>query len=209
MHPLRLGLHDAFRPQPDVARGDHVLYVGRLAREKGVFRLLEAAARSADPWPLRLIGSGPAEDALRRRARALGIARRVSFRPFVSDRARLAQAYAGARCVVMAGEHETFGLVAVEAAASGARVVACASAPSAALLADAHTFAPGDTDGLTAAIAAARAAPTDAGAAAALCWSLRWDRLFAEELDDLRELAAPPSTLAAGTGPPGGGTPWA
>ena len=78
---------------------------------KGVFRLLEAAARSADPWPLRLIGSGPAEDALRRRARALGIAQRVSFRPFVGDRERLARAYAGARCVVMPGEHETFGLV--------------------------------------------------------------------------------------------------
>ena len=118
--PLRLGLHEAFRPQTGVARGDHVLYVGRLAREKGVFRLLEAAARSDDPWPLRLIGSGPAEDALRRRARALGIARRVSFQPFVADRARLARAYAGARCVVMPGEHETFGLVALEAAASGA-----------------------------------------------------------------------------------------
>jgi alpha-1,6-mannosyltransferase len=196
--PLRLGLHDAFRPQagggwaggPE-SRGDHVLYVGRLAREKGVFRLLEAAARSVDRWPLRLIGSGPAEDALRRRARALGIARRVSFQPFVSDRACLARAYAGARCVVMPGEHETFGLVALEAAASGAPVVACASAPSAGLLGDiAHTFAPGDTDGLGAAIAAARAARRDPVAAAALCWRLHWDRLFAAELDDLRELTA-------------------
>ena len=162
--PLRLGLHDAFRPQTGVARGDHVLYVGRLAREKGVFRLLEAAARSDDPWPLRLIGSGPAEDALRRRARALGIARRVAFQPFVSDRGRLARAYAGARCVVMPGEHETFGLVALEAAASGARVVACTAAPSAGLLGDlAHRFAPGDTDGLATAIAAARAARVGRG----------------------------------------------
>jgi alpha-1,6-mannosyltransferase len=119
--PLRLGLHDAFRPQTGVARGDHVLYVGRFARENGIFRLLEAAARSDEPWPLRLIGSGPAEDALRRRARALGIARRVAFQPFV---------------------------------------------------------------------AAARAARSDSSAAAALCWRLGWDRLFAEELDDLRELAA-------------------
>jgi alpha-1,6-mannosyltransferase len=189
--PLRLGLHEAFRPQTGVARGDHVLYAGRLAREKGVFRLLEAAARADDPWPLRLIGSGPAEDALRRRARALGLARRVSFQPFVADRARLARAYAGARCVVMPGEHETFGLVALEAAASGARVVACASAPSAMLLGHvAHTFAPGDTAGLGAAVAAARAARPDPVAAAALCWRLRWDRLFAEELGDLRELAA-------------------
>jgi alpha-1,6-mannosyltransferase len=189
--PLRLGLHEAFRPQTGVARGDHVLYVGRLAREKGVFRLLEAAARADDPWPLRLIGSGPAEDQLRRRAKALGIGRRVSFHPFVADRARLARAYGGARCVVMPGEHETFGLVALEAAASGARVVACASAPSSELLGDvAHTFAAGDTDGLGAAVAAARAARPDPVAAASLCWRLGWDRLFAQELADLRALAA-------------------
>jgi alpha-1,6-mannosyltransferase len=143
--PLRLGLHEAFRPQSGVARADHVLYVGRLAREKGVFRLLDAAAR----------------------------------------------AYAGARCVVMPGEHETFGLVALEAAASGARVVACETAPSAGLLGDlADCFAAGDTDGLAAAVAAARAARPDPQAAASLCWRLGWDRLFAEELDDLRELAA-------------------
>jgi glycosyltransferase involved in cell wall biosynthesis len=91
----------------------------------------------------------------------------------------------------MPGEHETFGLVALEAGASGARVVACATAPSAQLLGDlAHLFAPGDTDGLATAIAAARAARLDRASAAALCWRLRWDRLFAEELDDLRELAA-------------------
>jgi hypothetical protein len=39
-------------------------------------------------------------------------------------------------------------------------------------------------------VAAARAARSDSSAAAALCWRLGWDRLFAEELDDLRELAA-------------------
>ncbi len=188
--PLRLGLNGAFRPQAGVARGDHVLYVGRLAREKGVFRLLEATARSEDRWPLRLVGSGPAEDQLRRRARALGIQRRVSFRPFVSDRERLARAYAGASCVVMSGEHETFGLVALEAAASGASVVACDSAPSAVLLGGAaHTFAMGDTDGLARAIATARAARPDQTRAAELAWRLRWDRLFADELGDMRELA--------------------
>jgi alpha-1,6-mannosyltransferase len=91
----------------------------------------------------------------------------------------------------MPGEHETFGLVALEAAASGARVVACGTAPSAGLLGGlAHRFAPGDTGGLAAAIAGAGAARPDPAAAAALCLRLRWDRLFAEELDDLRALAA-------------------
>ena len=73
--PLRLGVHEAFRPRPDVRRGDHVLYVGRLSREKGVLELLEAAARSADPWPLRIVGAGPLEETLRTRARRLGLER--------------------------------------------------------------------------------------------------------------------------------------
>jgi glycosyltransferase involved in cell wall biosynthesis len=91
----------------------------------------------------------------------------------------------------MPGEHETFGLVALEAAASGARVVACTTAPSAALAGSlVHRFAPGDADGLAGAIAAAGAAGPDPAAAAALCLRMRWDRLFAEELDDLRRLAA-------------------
>ena len=58
---------------PMCARGDHVLYVGRLSREKGVLELLEAAARSEDPWPLRIVGSGPLEETLRTRARKLGL----------------------------------------------------------------------------------------------------------------------------------------
>jgi alpha-1,6-mannosyltransferase len=189
--PLRLGVHAAFRPHRGMRRGDHVLYVGRLGREKGVFRLLEAAAASEDAWPLRFVGSGPAEDALRRRARALGVAHRVAFAPYVRDRARLARAYAGARCVVMPGEHETFGLVALEAAASGAPVVACDTAPSAALLGElAHTYAPGDVAGLAAAVAAAREAPPQPGAATELGWRYGWDRLFADELSHLTELLA-------------------
>ena len=42
--PLRFGLDPAFYPEGDEQRGDHVLYAGRLSREKGVFELLEAAA---------------------------------------------------------------------------------------------------------------------------------------------------------------------
>jgi alpha-1,6-mannosyltransferase len=208
--PLRLGVHEAFRPRLGVRRGDHVLYVGRLAREKGVFRLLEAAARAEQPWPLVFVGSGPAEDRLRRRIGALGLGHRVSFRPYVSGRPELARTYAAARCVVMPGEHETFGLVALEAAATGVPVVACATAPSAALLDGlAHTYPAGDADALAAAIAQARAMDPESEAAATLRRRYGWDRLFADELEQLRELVAPPSTLAPGPRPPGGGTRWA
>jgi alpha-1,6-mannosyltransferase len=187
--PLRLGLDEAFRPPRGVARGDETLYVGRLAREKGVFRLLDAAARSQDLWPLRFIGAGPAENALRARAGRLGIGHRVAFSPFIVDRARLARRYAAARCVVVPGEHETFGLVVLEAAASGARVVCCETAPARAQVGDlAHTFRAGDAGGLAAAVTAARAAEADPAAAAAVALGHGWPRLFAQELEDLRAL---------------------
>ena len=116
--PLRFGLHPAFRPQPEVERRDHVLYAGRLQKQKGVLDLVRAMARAHGHWTLRMMGSGPAADDIARLARRLGIAGRIQFRPFVREPARLARAYAAARAVVMPGAHETFGLVALEAAAS-------------------------------------------------------------------------------------------
>jgi alpha-1,6-mannosyltransferase len=187
--PLRLGVHEAFRPRPDVKRGDHVLYVGRLSREKGVLELLEAAARAEDPWPLRIVGSGPLEETLRTRARKLGIATRVSFRPHARDRVRLAHRYASARCVVMPGEHETFGLVALEAAACATPVAACWTAPAVHAIGSlGHGYVPGDEADLDRAIAAARAAGPDPKEAALIAWRHRWDRVFRQETESLREL---------------------
>ncbi len=187
--PLRFGLHRAFRPQPDVRRDDHVLYAGRLAREKGVFELLAAAAAARDPWPLVFQGAGPAEGLLRSKARRLGIAGRVTFRPFEPDPAALARDYAAAACVVMPGPLETFGLVGFEAAASGARVVACAGAPSARLVGGlCFPFLPGDVGGLVRAVARARAAPRDLRAAGLLAARHAWHAAFAAETAALRGL---------------------
>lgn len=188
---LRFGLHPAFRPHDGVRRGDHVVYVGRLAREKGVFELLHAAARARDPWPLRLVGSGPAEPRLRALAERLGIAHRVRWRPYVNDPVRLARTYQSARAVVMPGAHETFGLVGFEAAASGASVVACETAPAVVAMDGlARTYRQGDVDDLLAAIEAARAADADPRAARALAGRSSWDAAFAAELADLHALRA-------------------
>jgi alpha-1,6-mannosyltransferase len=188
--PLRLGVHETFRPRPDVRRGDHVLYVGRLSREKGVLELLEAAARSADPWPLRIVGSGPLEETLRTRARRLGLSTRISFRPHARDRVRLAHRYASARCVVMPGEHETFGLVALEAAACGTPVAACSTAPALHAIGTlGHGFVPADPGDLDRAIAGAYAADRDAQEAAMVAWRHCWDRVFRAETASLRDLA--------------------
>jgi alpha-1,6-mannosyltransferase len=187
---LRFGLDPAFVPQPRVARGDHVLYVGRLGREKGVVELLRAAARSREPWRLRLVGSGPIELRLRRLADQLGLGGRVEWRPYIADRAQLAAAYAAARVVVMPGAHETFGLVGFEAAACGAPVVTCSTAPSVVLMRRlVRTYEPGDVGGLLAAIEAARAAEPDHVAAGALAARSTWAAAFEAELAQLGRLA--------------------
>jgi alpha-1,6-mannosyltransferase len=110
----------------------------------------------------------------------------VLFLPYVRDRSRLARLYAEASCVVMSGPHETFGLVALEAAASGASVVACETAPSVRVIGSlVDTFAAGDMDGLLAAIERARERRPDLHAAAALADAHSWDRAFEAELRDL------------------------
>lgn len=186
---LRFGIDAAFVPQPDVRRQDHVLYAGRLAREKGVIELLHAAARSQEPWQLKFVGRGPIERRLRRLADRLGIAERVRFHPFVADRARLARWYSSARTVVMPGAHETFGLAAFEAAATGTPVVTCSTAPCAALMRTiVRTYEPGDVDGLLAAIEAARTARPTPAAGEALGRRCSWGAAFAAETISLERL---------------------
>ena len=188
--PLRFGLDSAFYPEGGEQRGEHVLYAGRLSREKGVFALLEAAARSHEPWPLQLMGAGAQARAVAARIRRLGLSGRVTVRPYERDRDALASAYRTARCVVMPGELETFGLVAFEAAASGASTVACATAPAAHALGPlAHTFEPGDPAKLLDAIERARAAEPNRLAAARFAAANRWERAFAAELADLERVA--------------------
>lgn len=187
---LRFGVHPAFAPQPDVVREDHVLYVGRMGREKGIIELVHAAARSPRPWKLVLIGRGPLEERVLALAARLQIADRIELRPFISDRGQLARAYAAARVVVMPGAHETFGLVGFEAAASGAAVVTCSTAPSADHMRGiVRTYEPGDVDGLLAAIEQARASEPSPLAAAALALRSRWGAAFAAEAEALDQLA--------------------
>jgi alpha-1,6-mannosyltransferase len=186
---LRLGVDRAFRPQPGVTRGRHVLYVGRLAPEKGLRELLSAAALADEPWMLVLRGAGPEHAALAARARRLGINARVRFLPFISDRDALARAYAAASCVVLPGPHETFGLVALEAAATGAPVVTTTTTPAGRVLGHlAEKFEAGDATALSAAIERARRHPPDPTAAGALGLEFDWDRVLMAELAELEGL---------------------
>jgi glycosyltransferase involved in cell wall biosynthesis/predicted metal-dependent phosphoesterase TrpH len=111
----------------DVRFGDvdgerfHVLYAGRLTKEKGADLLAESflAARARDPrLHLVLAGGGPEEDQLRER-----LGEHATFLGWLEGD-ELAQAYANADLFLFASRTDTFGQVLLEAQASGLAVVA-------------------------------------------------------------------------------------
>ncbi len=108
--------------------GPFVLFVGRLASNKGLVDLVDAFATLAAEEPdahLVLLGEdGGMRDAVVARARSAGLERRVRLVGHVDDDRWLAAAYREARCTVLPSEYEAFGLVLLESMAEGTPVVA-------------------------------------------------------------------------------------
>jgi glycosyltransferase involved in cell wall biosynthesis len=101
-----------------------VLATGRLISRKGIDHLLRAYALAAEQRPgiaLRIVGSGPAEPGLRRLAAQLGVS--PEFAGFV-DQPHLPAAYAEAEAYAFPTLRDPFGIVVLEAAASGLPIVA-------------------------------------------------------------------------------------
>jgi len=92
-------------------------FIGRFAREKEVEVLVDAwesIERRTDAY-LVLAGDGPARRTLRARARG----DRIIWLPYQNDREQLANLLAALDAFISPGSIETFGLSALEAAASG------------------------------------------------------------------------------------------
>ena len=110
-----------------------LLYVGRLAGEKGVRTLFNAFPAIHDQNPetrFTIVGSGPLADD----AKALADQyEHVQYLGFIADRERVADLMANASAVVTPGGHETFSLTTAEALSSGVPVV-CADQGAAAEL---------------------------------------------------------------------------
>jgi glycosyltransferase involved in cell wall biosynthesis len=108
--------------------GPYVLFVGRLASNKGLVELVRAFAELARDDPtahLVLVGEdGGMRPTLEARARGLGLESRVRFLGHVADDAVLASAYREARFTVLPSEYEAFGLVLLESLAQGTPVIA-------------------------------------------------------------------------------------
>lgn len=108
-------------PSAHAFRG-RLLYVGRLAPEKGVDILLNAFAsvRSPVPLTLDLVGDGPERGTLERLARDLGIADRVRFVGWQND---VMSYYAEADIAIQPSWFEGWGRTLIDAAAVGLPIV--------------------------------------------------------------------------------------
>ncbi|MGH3516539.1 MAG: glycosyltransferase family 4 protein [Haloechinothrix sp.] len=103
-----------------------LVHCGRLSPEKHVERSVDTIAElteSGHRVRLVIAGDGPRRRALERRARGLP----VTFLGFLNDRFEVARLLASSDVSLAPGPHETFGLAALEALASGTPVVVSAS----------------------------------------------------------------------------------
>ncbi len=108
--------------------GPFLLFVGRLASNKGLVPLVDAFASLARHDPsatLVLIGEdGGMLATVKRRVDEQQLGSRVRFTGFVADERMLAAAFREARLFVLPSEYEAFGLVLLESLAQGTPVVA-------------------------------------------------------------------------------------
>ncbi len=117
---------ELFAPDPDVTRGDALLFVGRLTKQKGVDLLLHALALLPANLSLDVVGDGEERSSLEALASSLGVASRVRWHGATPAR-QLAPFYRRAAMLVIPSIEEGLGLVAVEAQLCETPVVAFAS----------------------------------------------------------------------------------
>jgi glycosyltransferase involved in cell wall biosynthesis len=128
---------------PGVGRhsGRYALYVGRLSPEKGIESLVRLWNRLALEVPLRIIGSGPLEHL---RAEALPNIEWLGWQP----REYVLAAMRDARFLVFPSDcYETFGMVLIEAMATGLPIIATNRGSVPEIVQDGHTgllVRPGD-----------------------------------------------------------------
>ena len=145
--------------------GDHVLFVGRLAREKGVSTLIQASREGG--IPIRVLGDGPMRADLE--ALAAGTGADITFLGWKDQDEVLAELRAARALVVPSIWPEVFPLVICEAFSAGVPVIGADTGGISEMLAGERgfLFPPGDIDRLRALLQGVLADPAPAAERAA------------------------------------------
>ena len=152
------GVDAEFFARADPAPAGHrILFVGRLAPEKGVEHLIQAMPAVLAKFPdakLLLVGDGPLLGDVRDQVTRLGLTDSVQFAGR-QPRSAMPRWYGEATLVVLPSIQESFGVVLIEAMASGRAVVASRVGGIPEVLADGECgllVPPGDSSELAQAI---------------------------------------------------------
>ena len=179
---------------------DYLLFVGRIAANKGLPTLFEALARLPEAERPALVLMGPPwgeNPALEAQARTLGLDGQIRWLGQVADRTAYRATLRGARALVLPSAWEAFGLVLLEAMAARVPIVATAVGAVPEVLDQGRTgrLVPyGDAAALAGALRSVRAEPevtarmVDAGAARAHAFD--W-ATSVERLDEVYRRLAP------------------
>jgi glycosyltransferase involved in cell wall biosynthesis len=186
-------------PDPGVSDGREggILFVGRVAPEKGLGTLIDAWGMLTSPPPLRIVGDGPDADRLRHRT---GGRDRIEWLGR-KTMAETLDAMGRAQVLVVPSEcYETFGRTAIEAYAKGTPVIAARGGAVEELVEDGRTgflFDPGNAGALAgqlrAFLAMNAAARTAMRSAARQAYEARFtaDRYYAMLMNVLSSVVTP------------------
>ncbi len=152
---VHCGVDPARYGRADLARGKHLIFVGRLAAVKGLPILIEAFARVKAHHPdahLSIVGDGPERKPAEARVARLGIADAVTFHGYQSSD-EVAGLLSRSDVMVLPSFAEGVPVVLMEAMASGLPVIASRVAGVQELVEDGvsgYAVPPGDLDSLVA-----------------------------------------------------------
>jgi glycosyltransferase involved in cell wall biosynthesis len=117
---------DIYRPLPDVPKLYDMLFVGRLAANKGIGLIVDALATVQKQHPdvkLAIRGEGELRAELQQHIAALGLEKNVIWLERVADAAAMARLYQNARMLICASTVEGNPRVTIEAMACGVPVL--------------------------------------------------------------------------------------
>jgi glycosyltransferase involved in cell wall biosynthesis len=131
--------HAVFQPAPAIEKRHDIVFVGRLAPNKGLFQILDAVALVRERHPsvsLAILGEGPLRARLKAHVARLGLAHNVTWIGHLPRQTDVAALYHHSRMLVCASTAEGGPRVTVEAMACGVPVISTPVGVMAELLTD-------------------------------------------------------------------------